>query len=242
MLSSGSGDSCEYSGDAPPTMACDADPNRLSAVFPAPFRISSGTRPTDGMYAGGYPQSSPKTTRCCGILPTATTISGQSAIFGAPHRPACGSAADTRWTPCGRHCPRCPRCPASGAYRGPSERGPARSIARVFYRWPWVAGYRPGPGARGRGGSPRSPALEPAPGRVSPRSAAVEPAPGRAGRPQFSGTPPEAVLNGNYPPRTRRRASSGAPGTASRRAASAATRIWGRRPACELVGSAGLSS
>ena len=121
MLSCGSGDSCENSGDAPPTRACDAGPNRLSAVFPAAFRISSGTRPTDGMYAGGYPQSSPKTTRCCGILPTATTISGASAIWDAPHRPACGSAADTRWTPCGRYRPSCPRYPASDARGGPSE-------------------------------------------------------------------------------------------------------------------------
>jgi hypothetical protein len=43
--------------------------------LPGALRALQGTRPTDGMYADVISQSSPETTRCCGILPTATTTS-----------------------------------------------------------------------------------------------------------------------------------------------------------------------
>jgi len=207
MLSCGSGDSCENSGDAPPTRACDAGPNRLSAVLPAAFRISSGTRPTDGMYAGGYPQSSPKTTRCCGILPTATTISGASAIWDAPHRPACGSAADTRWTPCGRYRPSCPRYPASGSHGGPSERGPARSIVRTFYRAPRIARTS---GRRARCCPPRPSGPPPTTSRPPPATSRPPPAtsrppPATSRPPPATSRPPPATWAALHSPEHRRR-------------------------------------
>ena len=98
---SGGDDSCECSGDTPPTRSVSTPSGAIATRSPRRVPGSPGTRPTEGIYAAIISQSSTNNTRCCGILPTATTTSRHRAIIGGDPPEPGGRAGDTLWTVCG---------------------------------------------------------------------------------------------------------------------------------------------
>jgi hypothetical protein len=165
---SGCDDSCECSGDAPPTRSFPRRVGSSLSGLPGAFRALQGTRPTEGIYADLRSQSSPKTTRCCGILPAATTTSRHGADGGGYPPVPCGPAGDALWTTCGpfpvrRPCRRLsPRALARSAPRGSAVRNVRSILPQLGSGARGVAaGVAVGVERRGGGVAPQARPLEP---------------------------------------------------------------------------------